>query len=59
MANGLSKNLATALARLRGVDRTRPLVTYEPNPLLAWAFDRFFEHIQVEPGAAPVIRLGP
>ncbi len=48
MANGLSKNLATALARLRGVDATRPLVTYEPNPLLRYAFDRFFEHIQVD-----------
>ncbi|HEY2369317.1 MAG TPA: 1-acyl-sn-glycerol-3-phosphate acyltransferase [Polyangiaceae bacterium] len=49
MANELSKNLATALARLRGVDDgTRPLVTYEPNPLLKWAFHRFFEHIQVD-----------
>jgi glycerol-3-phosphate O-acyltransferase len=49
VANELSKNLATALARLRGVDDgTRPLVTYEPNPLLKWAFHRFFEHIQVD-----------
>ena len=49
MANELSKNLATALARLRGgTDGTRPLVTYEPNPLLRWSFHRFFEHIQVD-----------
>jgi len=48
VANELSKNLASALARLRGADGTRPLVTYEPNPLLAFAFDRFFEHIQVD-----------
>jgi glycerol-3-phosphate O-acyltransferase len=48
VANELSKNLASALARLRGADGTRPLVTYEPNPLLGWAFHRFFEHIQVD-----------
>ena len=48
MANELSKNLATALARIRGGDGTRPLVTYEPNPVLGWAFHRFFEHIEVD-----------
>ena len=26
----------------------RPLVSYEPNPLLAWLYHRFFEHIVVD-----------
>jgi glycerol-3-phosphate O-acyltransferase len=37
VANDSSKNFGT-----------RPLVTYEPNPLLGWAFHRFFEHIEVD-----------
>ncbi len=26
----------------------RPLVSYEPNPALAWLYHRFFEHIEVD-----------
>ncbi len=28
--------------------RRRPLVPYEPNAILGWAYHRFFEHIQVD-----------
>ncbi len=31
-----------------GFQRQRPLVSYEPNVLLGWAYHRFFEHIQVD-----------
>jgi glycerol-3-phosphate O-acyltransferase len=48
VANDFSKTIGTALARLRGSNGSRPLVSYEPNPLLAWTFHRFFEHIQVD-----------
>jgi glycerol-3-phosphate O-acyltransferase len=28
--------------------RDRPLVSYEPNPVLAWLYHRFFEHIEID-----------
>ncbi|MFO0677399.1 MAG: 1-acyl-sn-glycerol-3-phosphate acyltransferase [Polyangiaceae bacterium] len=28
--------------------RERPLVAYEPNPALAWLYDRFFQHVAVD-----------
>ncbi len=31
-----------------GFQRQRPLVSYEPNPILSWAYHRFFEHIEVD-----------
>ena len=34
----------------------RPLVRYEPNPLLAWLYDRFFEHIEVDEAWARAVR---
>ena len=34
----------------------RPLVAYEPNPLLAWLYDRFFEHIVVDEAWAEAVR---
>ncbi len=35
---------------------TRPLVSYEPNPLLAWLYDRFFEHIEVDAAWVAAVR---
>ncbi len=34
----------------------RPLVAYDPNPLLAWLYNRFFEHIQVDETWAAAVR---
>ena len=34
----------------------RPLVSYEPNPLLAWLYHRFFEHIEVDEAWASAVR---
>ena len=34
----------------------RPLVSYEPNPLLGWLYQRFFEHIQVDEAWANRVR---
>jgi glycerol-3-phosphate O-acyltransferase len=34
----------------------RPLITYEPNPLLAWVYNRFFEHIEVDQAWADAVR---
>src|SRR5262245_4997078 len=34
----------------------RPLVSYEPNPLLAWLYSRFFEHIVVDDAWATRVR---
>src|SRR5262245_46211753 len=34
----------------------RPLVSYEPNPLLAWLYGRFFEHIVVDEAWATRVR---
>jgi glycerol-3-phosphate O-acyltransferase len=34
----------------------RPLVSYEPNPILAWLYDRFFEHIEVDDAWATAVR---
>jgi glycerol-3-phosphate O-acyltransferase len=35
---------------------TRPLVSYEPNPLLAWLYHRFFEHIEVDAAWVSAVR---
>jgi glycerol-3-phosphate O-acyltransferase len=34
----------------------RPLVSYEPNPLLAWVYHRFFESIEVDESWARAVR---
>ena len=34
----------------------RPLVSYEPNPLLAWLYHRFFAHIEVDDAWATAVR---
>jgi glycerol-3-phosphate O-acyltransferase len=34
----------------------RPLVSYTPNPVLAWAYRRFFEHIEVDASWAKAVR---
>ena len=34
----------------------RPLLRYEPNPLLAWAYQRFFDHIEVDEAWARAVR---
>jgi len=34
----------------------RPLVAYEPNPLLGWLYHRFFEHIEVDEAWAAAVR---
>ena len=34
----------------------RPLVSYEPNPLLAWVYQRFFDHIKVDDTWAHQVR---
>jgi glycerol-3-phosphate O-acyltransferase len=34
----------------------RPLVSYDPNPLLAWIYSRFFESIEVDEGWARAVR---
>jgi glycerol-3-phosphate O-acyltransferase len=34
----------------------RPLVSYTPNPVLAWAYRRFFEHIEVDASWATAVR---
>jgi hypothetical protein len=34
----------------------RPLVSYEPNPLLAWVYQRFFESIEVDEAWAHAVR---
>ena len=34
----------------------RPLVRYEPSPLLAWLYHRFFEHIEVDEAWAHAVR---
>src|SRR5258707_8499573 len=34
----------------------RPLIRYEPNALLAWAYERFFEHIEVDEAWASAVR---
>lgn len=34
----------------------RPLVAYEPNPLLAWLYQNFFEHIEVEEAWTRAVR---
>ncbi|MEO6419041.1 MAG: 1-acyl-sn-glycerol-3-phosphate acyltransferase [Polyangiaceae bacterium] len=34
----------------------RPLVSYEPNPVLGWLYQRFFEHIEVDEGWANRVR---
>ncbi len=34
----------------------RTLVSYEPNPLLAWLYHRFFEHIEVDDAWAAAVR---
>ncbi len=35
---------------------SRPLVTYEPNPLLGWLYQRFFAHIEVDEAWAARVR---
>lgn len=35
---------------------SRPLVTYEPNPLLGWLYHRFFSHIEVDEAWAARVR---
>ncbi len=35
---------------------TRPLVSYEPNPVLAWLYHRFFEHIEVDEAWVAAVR---
>ena len=35
---------------------TRTLVSYEPNPLLAWLYYRFFEHIEVDEAWVGAVR---
>ena len=42
-------------ARTRPVS-ARPLVSYEPNPMLAWLYHRFFEHIVVDEAWAAAVR---
>ncbi len=34
----------------------RPLVSYEPNPLLAWVYQRFFDHIAIDEAWASQVR---
>jgi glycerol-3-phosphate O-acyltransferase len=34
----------------------RPLIRYEPSPLLAWLYHRFFEHIEVDESWARAVR---
>ena len=34
----------------------RPLVSYDPNPLLAWVYDRFFENIEVDEAWTRAVR---
>jgi glycerol-3-phosphate O-acyltransferase len=34
----------------------RPLVSYDPNPLLAWVYGRFFERIEVDDAWARAVR---
>ena len=34
----------------------RPLVSYDPNPLLAWLYHRFFESIEVDESWAKAVR---
>jgi glycerol-3-phosphate O-acyltransferase len=38
------------------VTTTRPLVSYEPNPVLAWLYHRFFEHIEVDTAWIQAVR---
>jgi glycerol-3-phosphate O-acyltransferase len=35
---------------------TRTLVSYEPNPLLAWIYHRFFEHVEVDEAWVAAVR---
>ena len=37
-------------------ERDRPLVSYEPNALLAWVYQRFFESIQVDEAWTRAVR---
>ncbi len=34
----------------------RPLVSYDPNPLLAWMYHRFFDHIEVDEAWTRAVR---
>jgi glycerol-3-phosphate O-acyltransferase len=34
----------------------RPLVSYEPNPVLAWMYHRFFDHIEVDESWTHAVR---
>src|SRR5258707_397473 len=34
----------------------RPLVSYDPNPVLAWLYHRFFENIEVDESWARAVR---
>jgi len=38
------------------VNTRRPLIRYEPSPLLAWLYHRFFEHIEVDESWARAVR---
>ena len=35
----------------------RPLVSYEPNPLLAWLYQRFFDHVVIDEAWADRIEM--
>ncbi|MGO8998148.1 MAG: 1-acyl-sn-glycerol-3-phosphate acyltransferase [Polyangiaceae bacterium] len=35
---------------------TRTLVSYEPNPILAWLYHRFFEHVEVDEAWVSAVR---
>ncbi len=34
----------------------RPLIPYDPNPILGWLYERFFEHIEVDERWAQAVR---
>lgn len=36
--------------------QSRPLITYEPNPLLSWAYHRFFDPIHIDESWADKVR---
>src|SRR5471030_3178741 len=38
------------------MSETRPLVAYEPNPILDFLYKRFFEHIEVDEAWAKAVR---
>src|ERR1700735_2429805 len=38
------------------MSETRPLVAYEPNPILDFLYKRFFEHIEVDEAWARAVR---